>query len=97
MVEVLEIRLRDNGKSSLKGFCDIKINDIILRDFRILKSDGRKPQIVPPQISWKDKDGIIRYRTVVTLPDELEGEVSRLILNTWHQEMEKRNANSNTN
>ena len=91
-IEVLEIRFLPPGRS-LKAFVDIKIDEMILREFRVIKENGKRPWIAPPQISWKGSDGTIQYKTVCTLPDEVKGEIDFIILKRFNEEMEKMNAN----
>ena len=90
-IKILELRLM-NGDKTLKGFCDIEINSWIIREWRIIKENGKRPWIAPPQLSWKALDGRIQYKTVITLPDDLKGEIDFIILKKFTEEMEKRNA-----
>jgi hypothetical protein len=90
VVKVIEIR-KLGGDKPLKAFVDLMIGDILIREFRVVKNNGQRPWIAPPQLSWKDPvDGSIKYKTIVTLPDELKGEIDRVILNRFTEEMEKR-------
>ena len=87
-VQVLEMRLLQ-GDRALKAFADIQLGDIVIREFRVIKENGKRPWIVSPQISWKDPGGQIKYKTIITLPDELKGEIDRIILNRFSEELEK--------
>lgn len=87
-VEVIQIRFPPPGKA-LKAFADILINGWIIREFRIIKEDAKRPWIASPQISWKDQDGQIKYKTVITLPDEVKGQIDFAILKAYTEEMEK--------
>jgi DNA-binding cell septation regulator SpoVG len=91
-IQVVEMRLLP-GDKALKGFADIKLDGILIREFRVIKENGKHPWIVSPQISWKDQGGQIKYKTILTLPDELKGEIDRIILNRFTEEMEKKNGN----
>jgi len=89
-IKVLEIRIL-NGDKPLKAFVDLLIGDMIIREWRIVKNPGQRPWIAPPQLSWKDPvDGSIKYKTVVTLPDELKGQIDFSVLTAYGKEMEKR-------
>ena len=91
-IEILDIKIPD-GDRKVRAFCDVEINGMIIREFRVIKENGKSPWVVAPQMSWKDPtSGQIRYRTLITLPSELKGEVERLVLNRFAAEMEKRNA-----
>ena len=89
-VTILDVRLRDGGKP-LRAFVDIKYDGLIIRDLRVIKEDGKPLTVVCPQTSWRDKAGFIKYRTVITFPAELKGEIDRLVLNAYAGEMEPTN------
>jgi DNA-binding cell septation regulator SpoVG len=89
-IEVLEIRPLD-GNRPLKAFVDIKVDGTIIREFRLIKENGKRPWIATPQISWKDTDGQIKYKTVITLPDEVKGAIDFAILRAYTEEMENHN------
>ena len=88
-IEVLEIRPL-NGERPLKAFIDIKLDGLIIREFRLIKENGKRPWIASPQISWKDIDGVVKYKTVVTLPDEVKGAIDLAILQAFAGQMEKK-------
>ena len=89
-IEILDLRLIDKDQP-LKAFVDVKLDHITIREFRVIKENGKRLRVATPQISWKDTDGKIKYKTVITLPDELKGELDRVILNHFAEEMEKNN------
>ena len=88
-IEVLDIRIL-NGDRSLRAFADVKINNWIIREWRIIQEAGKRPLIVSPQVSWKNPAGNIQYKTIITVPDEIKGELDRIILNRYIEETEKR-------
>lgn len=87
-IQVIELRLLP-GDRPLKAFCDVKLNGMVIREFRIIKENDKRPWIVSPQISWKDQSGQIKYKTVVTLPGEVKGQIDFAILKRFTEEMEK--------
>jgi hypothetical protein len=87
-IKILEFRFMNGGKA-LKAFCDIEINGWVIREWRVIKDNEKRPWVASPQLSWKGPDGRIQYKTIVTLPDELKGEIDRIILNRFTEEMEK--------
>ena len=90
MIEVLEIRLL-NGDRSLKAFCDIKVNAWIIHDFRVIKQNGQKIFVSPPQVSWKDPEtGEIKFKGILTIPPEQKQRIDVEILSAFQREMEKR-------
>lgn len=90
-IKVIEIRLMD-GDKPLRAFVDVQIGDWIVREWRVVKENGKRPWVAPPQISWKGPDGRIQYKTIITLPDELKGEIDRVILNRFTRETEQKDA-----
>jgi hypothetical protein len=93
-IQILEIRPQNGGRP-LKAFADIRLGEISIRDFRVIKENGKRLLVASPQVSWRDKStGSIRYKTIVTCPDELKGEIDRLILNAYHREMQRQGANT---
>lgn len=91
-IKIIEIRIQENDNKALRAFCDIELNGIIVRDLRVIKDPGKRDWIASPQASWKDKTtGTIKYKTLITFPDEMKGELDLLILSAYHREMEKRN------
>jgi DNA-binding cell septation regulator SpoVG len=86
-IEVLTIRLTNTG-SSLRAFADIKIGDWIINDWRVWKQNGRA-YVSVPQSSWKDPSGQIRFKPILTLPDDQLEKIQTAILYAYHQEKEK--------
>jgi hypothetical protein len=75
----------------LKAFADVQVGDWIIHDFRIIKQDGQKAFVSPPQVSWKDpKTGEIRYKAILTIPPEQKQRIDVEILSAFQKEMEKR-------
>lgn len=88
-VKVLEVRLM-NGNRFLRGFADIQIGDWIIRDFRIIKKNGTKAFVSPPQVSWRDPEsGEIKYKGVLTIPPEQKQRIDVEILMAFQRELEK--------
>lgn len=93
-IKVLDIRLQNSGKP-LRAFIDIAYGGLTIRDFRVIKENSKRLIVACPQLSWKDRIGLIKYKTLVTSPDETKGEIDRLILNAYHQEMELQDETTN--
>ena len=89
-VKVLEIRPLSQGRP-LKAFVDIQVGDWIIHDFRVIKQNGQKAFVSPPQVSWKDPEsGEIRYKGILTIPPEQKQRIDVEILSAFQREMEKR-------
>jgi len=94
-IKVLDIRLMTPGRS-LKAFADVQVGDWIIHDFRVIKQNGQKAFVSPPQVSWKDPEtGEIRYKGILTIPSEQKQRIDVQILSVFQREMEKRISESN--
>jgi hypothetical protein len=88
-IKIIELRPMP-GDKPLRAFVDIQIGAWTIREWRVIKDNGKRPWVAPPQLSWKGPDGRIQYKTIVTLPDELKVEIDQVILNRYIGEMEKK-------
>lgn len=87
-IEVLDLRVIESGKS-LKAFADVRLGNIVIRDFRVVKEVGKRPHVKAPFSTYKDQKGQIKFRPIIVLPDEVRGEVDLLILNAYQREKEQ--------
>jgi hypothetical protein len=85
-IEVASLRLVDPKESGLRGFADIKVDDILLREFRIVQHNG-KLSVQGPHTTFK-KDGQIRFSDIVNFPAELKVRVDTEILTVYFREKE---------
>jgi hypothetical protein len=54
--------------------------------------DNGRPYVKAPFSTYRDKDGEIKFRQVVILPDELRGRIDNLILSEYYlREKERQN------
>lgn len=95
-MRLIELRCRPGNGKPLKAFADVELdNGMVIREFRIIQEPNQRPQIASPQLSWKDPlSSQIKYKTIVTFPNQLKGEIDLLILNAWNREKEKGNDSS---
>jgi DNA-binding cell septation regulator SpoVG len=83
------------GDKPLKAFCDVRVGDWIVRDFRILKQNGQRAFVSPPQVSWRDPEtGEIKYKGILTIPPEQKQRIEVEILSAFQKEMEKKNGSN---
>jgi DNA-binding cell septation regulator SpoVG len=90
-IKVLEIRPQNNNGKALKAFVDLCLDGITMRDFRVIQERGRRLWVAYPQVSWRSKEGTIKYKTIITFPDDLKGLIDLAVLNAYQREMEKAN------
>jgi hypothetical protein len=97
MIEIIikSIKLL-SGNKPLRGFVDIQLGDWIIRDWRLVKEDGRRLQVFPPQVSWVGQKGEIQYKTIITFPVELKGQIDFAILKRYNEEMEESSGRTRT-
>ena len=89
-VRVIAIRPLSDGRP-LKAFVDIQLGDVVIRDFWVVKEDGKRLYVKAPFSTYKDQVGQLKFRPIVVLPDEVRGEIDLAILNAYQREMEKKN------
>lgn len=87
-IEVLELRF-PKGQGSTRAFVDIRLSDIVIRDFRIMQNGGRA-YVKGPFLTYRNQSGELCFRSIVDLPDEVRGKVDTLILSAFYREKELR-------
>jgi len=86
-IEIIDLRLLP-GNRPLKAFCDVRVNDIIIKDFRILQDNGR-PYVKAPFVTYKNKVGTLRFRQIIDLPGEVRTRINNMILSEYYREKEQ--------
>lgn len=87
-IEVISLRLIESKKSGLRGFADIRLDAVTIRDFRIFQRNG-KPYVKAPFTTYKNQNGEICFRQIIDLPDEVRGQIDTTILSAFYREKEK--------
>ena len=88
-IKIIEFRLMP-GDKPLRAFCDLQVSDWIVRDFRIIKQNGQRAFVSPPQVSWKDPStGEIKFKGILTIPPEQKQRIDVEILSAFQRELEK--------
>lgn len=95
MMRLISIRPKEPNGKPLKAFCDVEFdNGIVIKEFRVVQEEGKRPWVALPQLSYKDPaTGQIKHRVIVYCPSELKGQIDLLILNEWSRVKEKLNGN----
>lgn|SRR5574341_1492004 len=82
-LEVLSITPVE-GRGSLRAFVNIRCDDLVINDCRIIQEPGKKPWFSLPVLSYKTQYGTTQYRTLVQILDEhLKNRISEAVLSTW--------------
>ena len=86
-IRVLEFRLLPGHKAT-RAFVDLEIGEIQIRDFRIYQTNG-KPSVRNPFTVYKDVDGNLKFRQLVSLPSNVEAEVHSMILSEYFRRLKE--------
>lgn len=91
-IQILEIRFM-KGEKATRGFADVRMDDITVKDFRIYQVNG-KPTVRNPFSTYKDVDGTLKFRETISLPPNVKGEIDALIITEYFRRL-KENQNAN--
>lgn len=87
-IKVLEVRLLPSHKTT-RAFCDVGIEGIIIRDFRVYQTNG-KPTVRNPFSTYKDHEGNLTFREIVSLPPQVQSEAHALILSEYFRRLKEK-------
>lgn len=87
-ISILEMRLLLSHNKATRAFCDVGIDGITLRDFRVYQTNG-KPTVRNPFTSYKDFDGNLKFRQIVDLPSNVQAEVNAIILTEFFRRLKE--------
>lgn len=83
-MKILKIELRPENGRPLKAFADVELPDgTVIRAFRIVQEPGKRAAVHCPQTSVKEPGRPLYFKTLITLPDALKGEIDFAILSAW--------------
>ena len=86
-IKIIDIRLLRDSKS-VKGFADLLIDGITIRDFRIYQTNG-KPALRNPCNTYREQTGALKFREIVSLPPTVQAEVNALVLNAYFRRLKE--------
>jgi hypothetical protein len=92
-IAILEMRMLPGCKST-RAFCDLKIESITIRDFRVYQTNG-KPSVRNPFSTYKDHEGNLTFREIVSLPPTVQTEAHALILSEYFRRLKERENGAN--
>jgi DNA-binding cell septation regulator SpoVG len=84
-IKVVQIRSLSEGRA-LRAYADVQVGDWIIYEWRIIKKDGQRAWVSVPMASWKNFDHKVRYRALLSIPDELKQRIEVAILSAWEKE-----------
>ena len=83
-MDVEVIGIRKFNKGDLRAFVDVRFDDIIIHDFRILQRPGRNPWVSLPVRMWTSEGGERFYSPLIDLSDQLRRLVVKQVLDAWN-------------
>ena len=83
-IQVVEIRLLPPGRD-LKAFASVRVGEWTFHDFRITQESGHRAAVLMPQVSWRDKGGVLRFRSLLSIPGDLRQRIETAILSAWEE------------
>jgi hypothetical protein len=86
-IQLIEMRLLP-GQKITRAFCDIGVDGITIRDFRVYQANGR-PSVRNPFNTYKDHEGNLTFREIVSLPPTVQTEVHALILSEYFRQLKE--------
>lgn len=88
-IRVLRIECRPEGSGALRAVVDLQIGDWIVYGWRVIKQKGQRVQIQTPQVSWKDREGRVKYQSLLSIPGELKQRIDIAVISCWEKELER--------
>ena len=85
-IAVLDIKIV-KGSRPLKAFIDVQVGEWVVRDWRIVKQNGQRAWVSPPQASWQDQTGTTHYKSILDVPPELKQRIDVACLAAWEKEL----------
>lgn len=85
-IQVLKV-IRLPGDRTLKAYVDVQVDDWIIYDWRILQRPGERLQVSVPQVTYRDKEGTVRFRALLSIPRDLRQRIEVAILSAWEKEL----------
>ena len=86
-IEILEVRFM-KGEKAVRGFADVRMDDITVKDFRIYHQNGR-PTVRNPFSTYKDGDGTLKFRETISLPPNVKAEIDALIITEYFRRLKE--------
>jgi hypothetical protein len=86
-IQILDLRLLKGDKPT-KAFCDVRVGDITIRDFKVYQTNG-KPSVKNPSSTYKDQTGTLKFREIIILPLTVQTEVNALILSAYFRRLKE--------
>jgi hypothetical protein len=95
-IKILNLQLRPDDGRPLRAFVDVELpGGTIIRSLRVIQETGKRPVIQCPQASIKEPGRPLYFKTLITLPDAVKGDVDLAVLNAWKEAVAGQKENQN--
>lgn len=79
-VLVINIKPVNGGSGSLRAFASIQVGPLIIHDCRLIRQDGQRAWVSPPQTQWTPREGEKpRYKALVEWPDHWKDAITEAV------------------
>lgn len=86
-IEVIDIRLIDSPGNGLKAFSDIRLDNLIIKDLRIMEHSGKI--CVEGPYATRRKGGQIFFNPIIIFPEDLKVRLETAVLSAYFEKEEK--------
>jgi hypothetical protein len=90
-MRILKVSLRPPDGRPLRGFADVELEPpgLIVRDFRIVRTERGKLIVLFPQTSIKPPGKPAYFRVLVTLPVQMRRSVEKLVIDAYYAALDR--------
>jgi hypothetical protein len=81
------LAVRPAARGNLRGFVDIRIGELTIKDLRIIQQPGQRAWVSPPQKEWVKPDGTRGYVPLVEFSPVLKAMIESMVLDAWRREV----------
>lgn len=85
-IKILALDVLNSERSgSVKAISDLRVDDLIIRNVKILEGRDGKLRVVIPSVKLRSPDGRVEFRPLVVLPRELKAKADDLIFEEYQK------------
>ena len=84
-LDITVLTVRPVARGNLKGFADIRVGELVIRDLRIIQQPNQRAWVSPPQHEWIKPDGTRGYAPIVEFSPGLKLVVESLVIDAWRE------------
>ena len=81
------LTIRPAARGNLRGFADVRIGELVVKDLRVIQQPGQRAWVSPPQKEWLKPDGTRGYAPLVEFSPALKATIESMVLDAWRREV----------